>query len=159
MKDCWWNERAESGKDTASPETPITPAENTKTETSITGILTQSEEGDTVPANLAQWLYSVTKREKSREEFLIDSGAATSVCQRSLGGKPRGQGVELRSSTGHQFTATRNTTICLRTRDGVNVAGTAEMNHIRWTNVRQRQHHHVPQHRWNDTQRVHWKPH
>ena len=31
--------------------------------------------------------------------------------------------MELRSATGHQFTTTGNTTICLRTRDGVNVAG------------------------------------
>ena len=41
----------------------------------------------------------------------------------SLGGKPRGPGVEPRSATGHQFTTSGNTTICLRTRDGVNVAG------------------------------------
>ena len=33
MKDCWWNENAESAKDTASPETPTTPAESTKMET------------------------------------------------------------------------------------------------------------------------------
>ena len=126
-KDRWWNESAKSGKDTASLETPITPAENTETESSVTGMFIQSDEGDAVPANPAQWLYSVTKREPSREEFLIDPGAATSVCQQSLadslGGKPRGPGVELRSPTGHQFTATRNTTICLRTRHGVNVAG------------------------------------
>ena len=31
--------------------------------------------------------------------------------------------MELRSATGHQFTTTGNTTICLRTRDGINVAG------------------------------------
>ena len=59
-------------------------------------------------------------------DFLTDSGAATSVCQQSLadslGGKPRLPGVELRSATGHQFTTTGNTTICLRTREGVNVA-------------------------------------
>ena len=30
--------------------------------------------------------------------------------------------MELRSATGHQFTTTGNTTICLRVRDGVNVA-------------------------------------
>ena len=54
------------------------------------------------------------------------TGAATSVCQQSmadsLGGKARGPCVELRSATGHRFTTTGNTTICLRTRDGVNVA-------------------------------------
>ena len=42
MKDIWWNESAKSGKDTAALETPITPAENAKTESSITGMLTQS---------------------------------------------------------------------------------------------------------------------
>ena len=74
-------------------------------------------------------MYQVTKQESfpNANDFLIDSGAATSsVCQQSLvdslGGKPRGLGVELRSATGHQFTTTGNTTMCLRTRDGVNVA-------------------------------------
>ena len=73
-------------------------------------------------------MYSVAKREYviDANDFLIDAGAATSVCQQSLAdslsGKPRGPGVELRSATGHQFTTTRNTTICLRTRDGVNEA-------------------------------------
>ena len=69
MKGCWWNESAKSGKDTPSLETPITPAENTKTQTSITGMLMQSDEGETVPANPSQWLYSVTIREPSHEEF------------------------------------------------------------------------------------------
>ena len=59
-KDCWWNENATSGKDTASLENPGTPAAD---------------------------------------------AAATSVCQQSLvdslGGVPRGPGVELRSATGH----------------------------------------------------------
>ena len=41
---------------------------------------------------------------------------------KSPGGKPSGPEVELRSATGHQFTTTDNTTICLRTRDGINVA-------------------------------------
>ena len=112
----------------ASLETPITPAASTTIEPPITGMLIQSDEGEVVPANSAHWLYSVTKREPSREEFLIDSGAATSVCQQSLadslGGKPRGHGVELKSATGHQFTTTGNTTICLRTRDGINVRAT-----------------------------------
>ena len=126
-KDCWWNESAKSGKDTASLETPMTPVANTTTEPPITGMLIQSDEGETVPANPAQWLCSVATREPSREEFLIDSGAATSVYQQSLanslGGKPRGLGVELRSATGHKFTTTANTTICSHTRDGVNVSG------------------------------------
>ena len=57
---------------------------------------------------------------------MIDSGAATSVCQQSLadslGGKPGGPRIELRSSRGHQFKTTGNTTICLYTRGGINVA-------------------------------------
>ena len=126
-KDCWWNESAQSGKDTASLETPITPVANTTTEPPITGLLIQSDEGGAVLADPTQWLYSATKRVSSHIDFEIDSGAATSVCQEcladSLGGKPRGPGVELRSVTGHQFTTTGNTTICLRTRDGINVAG------------------------------------
>ena len=73
-----------SGKDTASLETPITPAADATTEPSITGMLMQSDEGEVVPANPAQWPYLVTKREPSREEFLIDSGPAASVCQPSL---------------------------------------------------------------------------
>ena len=88
----------------------------------------QSDESGEILADPAQWMYSVTKRESvpNANDFLIDSGVATSVCQQSLadslGGKPRGHGVELRSATGHQFTTTGNTTICLRTRHGVNVA-------------------------------------
>ena len=35
-------------------------------ENPITGML-MSDEGEIVPANLVQWLYSVTKREVSRE--------------------------------------------------------------------------------------------
>ena len=67
MMDCWWNESAKSGKDTASLETTITPAANTATEPPITGMLPQSDEGEAVPAN--PWLYSVSKRKPSREEF------------------------------------------------------------------------------------------
>ena len=116
-KDCWWNENAESAKDTASPETLATPSESTKTEPPITGMLLQSDEGGGIPADPAQWMYPVTKQESVpiANDFLIDSGAATSVCQQSLadslGGTPRGPGVELRSATGHQFTTTGNTTI------------------------------------------------
>ena len=89
-------------------------------------MLLQSDGAEAVPADRAQWLYSVAKREPSREDFLI-AGAATSVCQQcrtdSWRRKPRRLGVDLRSATGHQFTTTGNTTICLRTRDGVIVAG------------------------------------
>ena len=126
-KDCWWNESARSRKDTASLETPITLAADTTTEPSITWMLIQSDECEALPDDPAQWLYSMTKQESVHNDFLIVSGAATSVCQQRLvnilGGTPRGPGVELRSATGHQFTTTGNTTICLRTRDGINVAG------------------------------------
>ena len=173
MMDRWWNESAKTGKNTASLKAPIAPAENTKTESSIIGMLMQSDEGEAVPAKPAQRLYSETKRGPSRAEFLIDSGAATSVCQQSLadslGGTPGRLGLELRSATGHQFTPTGNTTICLRTRDGVNVAGEFQIapknaglqrsNISVGQSVRQRQHHYVPQHRWNKTQRGHWQPH
>ena len=91
-------------------------------------MLLQSDEGGELPADAAQWMYAAAKQESvpDTNDFLIDSGAATSVCQQSLadslGGKPGGPGVELTSATGHQFTTAGNTTICLRTRDGVNVA-------------------------------------
>ena len=91
-------ESARSGKDIASAETPITPAANSTTKPPITGMLIQSDEGEIVPANPAQWLYLETKRDENPVAKSSDSGAATSVCQQSLadslGGKPRGPGVE-----------------------------------------------------------------
>ena len=46
----------------------------------------QSDEGGEILADPAQWMYSVTKQESVpvANDFLIDSGAATSVCQQSL---------------------------------------------------------------------------
>ena len=91
-------------------ENPDTPAADEKTEPSITGMLIQSDEGEAIPVDPTLWLYSLTERKHVHNDFLIDSGAATSVCQQSqvdsLGGIPRGLGVELRSATGHQFTTT-----------------------------------------------------
>ena len=92
-------------------------------------MLIQSGEGEGAPSDPSQWLYSVTKREPRHCDFLVRSGAATfSVSTKSLadslGGKPSGPEVERRSATGHQFTTTGNTTVCLRTRDGINVAET-----------------------------------
>ena len=84
MKDCWWNEGTRSGKGPTSLENPITPFVDATTGVPITGMLLQSDDGETVPADPTQWLCSVTKREPSCEDFLIDSEAATSVCQRSL---------------------------------------------------------------------------
>ena len=48
-KDCWWDETAKSGTDTASLETPITTSANT--EPPISGMLIQSVEGEAVPAD------------------------------------------------------------------------------------------------------------
>ena len=125
-KDCWWNKSAKKRKDTASLKNPDTPAAETLTEPSITVMLIQSDEGETVPIDPNWWLYSMTIREDVHNDFLIDSWAAISVCQQSLvdslGGIFRGPGVELRSATGHQCTTTGNTTLSLRTRDGINVA-------------------------------------
>ena len=107
------------GRTLASLETLLMSVESTKT---------QSDGSGQISADPAQWMYSVTKQESvpNANDFLIGAGAATSVCQQSLGRqpgwKPRGRGVELRSATGHPFTATGNTTICLRTRDVANVA-------------------------------------
>ena len=104
-----------------------TPDADATEEPSTTGMLIQSDEGEAVPADRTQWLYSMMKRAYVHNDFLIDSGAATSVCQQSLvdssGGIPRGPGVELISARGHQFTTTGNMTICLGTRDGINVSG------------------------------------
>ena len=120
MKDCWWNENAESAKDTASLETPTTPAESTKTEPPITGMLIQPDEGGEIPAGDTQWMYAVTKQEAvpNINGFLIDAGAATSVCQQSLadslGGRPRGPVVELRSATGQHDNLLACTRRCQR---------------------------------------------
>ena len=91
-------------------------------------MLLHSDDAEVAMPDSAQWVYSVTRQEPVRNgEVLIESGAATSVCPQSLadslGGKPHGRGIELRSATGHQFTTTGNTTICLHTRDGINVSG------------------------------------
>ena len=92
------------------------------TEPPITWMLIQSD-GDAVPVAPTKRMYSVTKYESSPNDFLK---AATSVCQQSLadslGSEPSGSGVELKSASGHQFTTTGNTTMCLRTRDGINVS-------------------------------------
>ena len=101
------NEKAKSGEDTVCLETPITPAENTQTEPPITGMLMQRDEVGEIPADDTQWMFAVTKKESvpNTNDFMIDSGDATSVCRQnfadSLGGKTRGPGVELRSGTRH----------------------------------------------------------
>ena len=114
LKDCWWNENAKSGEDTASLETPTTPAENTKTEPPITGMLMQSDEEGEIPSDPTKWIYSVTKEVSvpNTNDYLIDSGAATSVCQQrladSLGGKPRGLRVESQDiSSGRNLATTK----------------------------------------------------
>ena len=62
-KDCWWIESAKSGKNTASMETSTTPAADTTTEPSITGMLIQSDEGEAAPVDPTQWPCSMTERE------------------------------------------------------------------------------------------------
>ena len=57
------NENAKSGKDSASLETPITPAESTRTEPPITGMLIHSDEGGEILADDTQWMYAVMKQE------------------------------------------------------------------------------------------------
>ena len=118
-------------------------------------MLMQSDDDEAVPADPSQWLYAVTKHEPSPNDLLVDSVAATEVCQQSLadslGGKPSGPFI------GHWTS---------RTRDGTNVAGDIQIDlkktgrqrvhHLSWSSVRQRQHHHSPQHWWNDAQRVLW---
>ena len=115
--DCWWNESVKNGKEASSQETSTVSAASTASEPSVTGMLIQSSDAEIGTSDSTQWLCSRTKREPNRiEDFLIDSGAATSVCQQSLvdslGGKPGGPAIELRSATGHQFTTAGNTTIC-----------------------------------------------
>ena len=65
-------ERQERERHHISPESHRAACVNTTTEPPITGMLRQSVDGVAVPADLARWLYSVTKREPSREDFLID---------------------------------------------------------------------------------------
>ena len=79
-------------------------------------MLIQSDEGGKRPADLAQWLYSVTKQESflAANDFLIDSGAATSACQQSLADT---EDLEWSSVQPHDISSQR-----LATRDDVNVA-------------------------------------
>ena len=69
----------------------------------MTGMLLQSD-GSSTAVDPTKWMFSVANRESNENEFLFDSGA-TSLCQQcfcdSLGGKPSGAGVELRSATIH----------------------------------------------------------
>ena len=95
-------------------------------ESTMTEMLLQSD-GSSTAVSLTKWMFSVANRESNKNEFLFDSGAATSLCQQcfsdSLGGKPCGAGVDLRSATGPRFTTTGSTQIFMRTRRGVNVSG------------------------------------
>ena len=118
-KDCWCNKNGKNSKDTASLENPGTLEDSSTTEPPITGMLMQPDSDELLPIDLTKWMYSVTRHAHGDNDFLIDSGAATSVRQEklanSLGGTPTRRGVELRSATGHQFTTTGKTTMCLRT--------------------------------------------
>ena len=52
-----------------------------------------------MPVDTTRWPYSMTKREYVHNDFLIDPGAATSVCQQSLvdslGARLRGSGAQI----------------------------------------------------------------
>ena len=95
-KVCWWNDPLlppiKSRKDTASLETANTAAN--QLEYTMTGMLLQSDG-------------SSTAVDPHEMDVLFDSGAATSRCQQcfsdSLGGKPSGAGVDLRSATIHHY--------------------------------------------------------
>ena len=69
------------GRTLASLETLLMSVESTKT---------QSDGGGQISADPAQRMYSVTKQESvpNANDFLIGAGAATSVCQQSLGRQP-----------------------------------------------------------------------
>ena len=102
-KVCWWNDPLlppiKSRKDTAL-ETANTAAN--QLESTMTGMQLQSD-GSSTAVDPTKWMFSAANRESSKNEFLFDSGAATSRCQQcfsdSLGGKPSGAGVDLRSAT------------------------------------------------------------
>ena len=72
--------------------------------TSMTGmVLPHIGEQSTITTESDQtnWLFTLTARERDEGKFLIDSGAATSVCKQCLvgiGSKATGPGVELRSA-------------------------------------------------------------
>ena len=75
-------------------------------ESTMTEMLLQSD-GSSTEVDPTKWMFSVANRESNKNEFLFDCGAATSLCQQcfsdSLGGKPSGAGVELRSATIHHY--------------------------------------------------------
>ena len=89
-----------SGKDSASLVATISTA--SQPESLMTRmVLPFQSDGCKAAADTSNWMFSVTKREASENEFVIDPGAATSVSHLtdSLGGKPSGAGVQLRSAT------------------------------------------------------------
>ena len=133
-------------------------AASTTSEPPITGMMQPSNEAAVAMPDSAQWVYSVTRQELVRNgDFLIDSGAATSVCQQSLadslGGKPGGTlnraQVSHRTSVqddgqhddllAHERRYQRSERLSDRSQE----FWTAEIYYLSWTSVRQRQHHHV----------------
>ena len=80
-KDCWWNQPlAKSGKDTASLETANTVV--SQPESTMIGMRLQSD-GSTTVVGPTKWMFSVLLRivNQSENEFLVDSGTGTSLCQ------------------------------------------------------------------------------
>ena len=74
-------------------------------------MLLHSDDAEVAMPDSAQWSVFGDEAESRNGEFLIESGAATSVCQQSLA-----------DSLGSKLSGL-GTTICLHTRDGLNVSG------------------------------------
>ena len=70
-------------------------------------------------------MFSVTNRESNQNEFLVDSGAGTSVYQQVClkAWEASGAGMEHRLVTGQRFTTVGSTQIVMRTRDKISVWG------------------------------------
>ena len=91
--DCWWNESVKPVREASSLEPSTVSAASTTSKPPITGMLPQSDDAEVLMADSAQLVCSVARQNLVRNaDSLIDSGAATSVCQQSLadsvGGKP-----------------------------------------------------------------------
>ena len=118
-KYCWWNETPKSGKDTASLESASTAV--CQLDSTITGMLLEYD-GRSTAVDVTKWMFSLSNRESNRNEVLVDSGSATSVCQHSGWQTGRSwSGTEVGHwATIHQDRAAHRSSCA---RDGVNVSG------------------------------------
>ena len=109
----------------------------------------------------ATWVFSVTNRESSRDEFLTDSGPGTSVCQQGLSdtlGDTPSDGIELRSATGRTFitTVSIHVNVSDEFSDGVQDDRLAQFKHVSWIGTWPGQSR-VSQIRWKGFQRGYLK--